>query len=82
MLSRGDRRVAGAIEAAFRRGARMEAWSDYFDFRRWMDAFADAGIDPDFYASRERGEDEFLPWSLVDMGVKARAPAPGAAQGL
>ncbi len=70
VLSRGDRRVAGAIEAAFRRGARMEAWSDYFDFRRWMDAFADAGIDPDFYASRERGEDEFLPWSLVDMGVK------------
>ena len=69
-LSRGDRRVGGVIEAAWRRGARMEAWSDYFDYRRWLDAFADCGLDPVFYATRERAEDECLPWSRVDMGVK------------
>lgn len=69
-LSRGDRRVGGVIEAAWRRGARMEAWSDYFDYRRWLDAFADCGLDPAFYATRERAEDECLPWSRVDMGVK------------
>ena len=68
-LSRGDRRVGGVIEAAWRRGARMEAWSDYFDYRRWLDAFADCGLDPVFYATRERAEDECLPWSRVDMGV-------------
>ena len=48
----------------------MEAWSDYFDFKRWLAAFADCGLDPAFYASRERGEDECLPWSRVNMGVK------------
>ena len=69
-LSRGDRRVGGVIEAAWRRGARMEAWSDYFDFKRWLAAFADCGLDPALYATRERGEDECLPWSRVDMGVR------------
>ena len=69
-LSRGDRRVGDVLEAVWRRGARMEAWSDYFDFKRWLAAFADCGLDPAFYASRERGEDECLPWSRVNMGVK------------
>ncbi len=70
VLSRGDRRVGDAIEAVWRRGGRMEAWSDYFSFRRWMDAFGECGVDPDFYATRERAEDEVLPWSRVDMGVR------------
>ena len=69
-LSRGDRRVGDAIESAWRRGARLEAWSDYFDFRRWLDAFAENGLDPEFYAVRERSEDECLPWSRVNMGVR------------
>ena len=71
-LSRGDRRVGMAIEAAWRRGARLEAWSDYFSFQRWLDAFADCGLDPAFYATRERGEDECLPWSRVNMGVRTQ----------
>lgn len=70
VLSRGDRRIADVLEAVWRRGGRMEAWSDYFSFKRWMDAFADCGIDPAFYASRERGEDEVLPWSHINMGVR------------
>ena len=69
-LSRGDRRVGDAIESAWRRGARLEAWSDYFDFNRWLDAFAENGLDPEFYAVRERAEDECLPWSRVNMGVR------------
>ena len=69
-LSRGDRRVGGVIEAAWRRGARLEAWSDYFSFKRWLEAFADCGLDPAFYATRERGEDECLPWSRVNMSVR------------
>ena len=48
----------------------MEAWSDYFSFKRWMDAFYECGVDPDFYATRERAEDEVLPWCRVDMGVR------------
>ena len=69
-LSRGDRRVGDAIESAWRRGARLEAWSDYFDFNRWLDAFAENGLDPEFYAVRERSEDECLPWGRINMGVR------------
>ena len=45
-------------------------WSDYFDFRRWLDAFAENGFDPEFYAVRERAEDECLPWGRINMGVR------------
>ena len=37
-LSRGDRKIADVIEAVWRDGGRMEAWSDYFRFSRWMKA--------------------------------------------
>lgn len=70
VLSRGDRRVADAIELVWRRGGRLDAWSDYFSVDRWMQAFADAGIDPDFYALRERSVDEVLPWDMIDVGVR------------
>uniref|UniRef100_UPI004027B117 TIGR03960 family B12-binding radical SAM protein n=1 Tax=Candidatus Scatomorpha intestinigallinarum TaxID=2840923 RepID=UPI004027B117 len=69
-LSRGDRKIADVIEAVWRAGGRMEAWSDYFRFERWMRAFEDCGLDPAFFASRERGEDEVLPWCRVNMGVR------------
>ncbi len=70
VLSRGDRRVADAIEQVWRRGGRLDAWSDYFSVARWMQAFADTGIDPDFYALRERPSDEVLPWDMIDVGVR------------
>lgn len=69
-LSRGDRKMADVIETVWREGGRMEAWSDYFRFGRWMEAFKSCGLDPAFYASRERAEDELLPWSRIDMGVR------------
>ena len=69
-LSRGDRRMGKVIENVWRAGGRLEAWSDYFLFGRWMKAFDDAGIDPTFYAYRERCEDEVMPWDIVDAGVR------------
>ena len=69
-LSRGDRRIGRVIENVWRAGGRLEAWSDYFSFERWMKAFDDAGVDPAFYAHRERGEDEVMPWDIVDVGVR------------
>ena len=68
-LSRGDRRLGRVIEAVWKNGGRLEAWSEYFSFPRWMRAFSDCGLDPAFYATRERGENEVLPWSRIDMGV-------------
>lgn len=69
VFARGDRRVAKALEAAFRRGCKFDSWSDCFAYDTWMDAFAEVGVDPDFHGPRERGEDEALPWDFVDIGV-------------
>ena len=69
-LSRGDRRMGRVIENVWRSGGRLEAWSDYFSFERWMKAFDDAGVDPTFYAHRERDKDEVMPWDIVDVGVR------------
>ncbi len=70
VLSKGDRRLADAIEEVFRQGGRLEAWSDYFSFERWMDAFRRCGIDPSFYAGREIPIDAVLPWDHIDVGVR------------
>ncbi len=70
VLSRGDRRVADVIETVWRDGGRLDAWTDYFSFERWMRAFEKCGIDPAFYAQRERSEDEVLPWDMIDAGVR------------
>jgi hypothetical protein len=70
VFSRGDRRLADAIEWAWRDGAKFDSWSEYFDLDRWMRAFAACGIDPAFYANRERPREEFLPWSVTSVGVR------------
>ena len=70
VLSKGDRRVADAIEEVWRQGGRLDAWTDYFSFRRWMDAFQTCGVDVDFYAHREAGKDEILPWDHIDVDVR------------
>ena len=70
VLSRGDRRLAPVLEEVWRGGGRLEAWSDYFSYERWMDAMEHAGLDAAFYASRERDVDELLPWDMIDVGVR------------
>ena len=69
-LSRGDRRLADVIETAWKNGAKFDSWSEYFNFQTWMDAFQANGLDPTFYANRERGKDEILPWKVISDGVK------------
>ncbi|MCD8366745.1 MAG: TIGR03960 family B12-binding radical SAM protein [Clostridiales bacterium] len=69
-LARGDRRMSRVLEEVWRSGGRLDSWSEYFDFERWMDAFHKAGLDPDFYACRERPRCELLPWSVSDVGVR------------
>ncbi len=69
VLARGDRKVGAVIEAAYRHGALFDSWSECFDNSRWDKAFADCGIDPDFYTVRDRGLDEIFPWDFIDAGV-------------
>ncbi|MCX5697915.1 MAG: TIGR03960 family B12-binding radical SAM protein [Candidatus Omnitrophica bacterium] len=68
VFSRGDRRLGEVILGAFRKGARFDAWGDYFDFARWQEAFSEAGLDPDFYLE-ERSTAEILPWDFIDTGI-------------
>ena len=69
VFARGDRRLGKVIEEAWRQGAKFDSWSEYYDHQRWLDAFAACGIDPDFYAIRQREFDEVLPWSHISVGV-------------
>jgi radical SAM superfamily enzyme YgiQ (UPF0313 family) len=59
LLSLGDRRVAGAIEAAERNGG------------QWRAAVAESGVDAGFYIFRDRSRDAVLPWDIIDGGMKA-----------
>jgi radical SAM family uncharacterized protein len=69
ILSRGDRRLGQVIRRAFQLGSRFDAWSECINFDRWQQAFDDCGLNPYFYAYRERSLDEILPWSHIDCGV-------------
>ncbi len=69
VLSRGDRRVGEAILEAWRRGAKFDAWSEYFDRQRWDDAMAAAGIDKEWFTHTEWDTRQPLPWDHIDCGV-------------
>jgi radical SAM family uncharacterized protein len=65
ILTRGDRRVAPALEEAWRRGARLDAWKEHFQPGLWWSTFGDLGVDVPFYAHRHRPLDEALPWDHI-----------------
>ena len=69
VFSRGDRRLADVLEHAWRYGAKLDSWSEYFDPQRWSDALAACGLNGDFYAHRERAKDEVFPWEVPSVGV-------------
>jgi radical SAM superfamily enzyme YgiQ (UPF0313 family) len=71
-LSRGDRRLSSVIRRAWELGARFDGWGDQFRGDAWTQAFAEMGLDPDWYARRERGVDELLPWDHISAGVTKR----------
>lgn len=69
VFARGDRRLSAALLEAHRRGFRLDSWEEFFDYEGWLDVFRTVGIDESFYANREFGEDEVLPWDIIDIGV-------------
>jgi len=68
-LSRGDRRLGKVIYDAWRSGSTFDAWDERFNYQNWLDAFQKSGLEPGFYAQRERSLDELLPWAHIDTGV-------------
>jgi hypothetical protein len=71
VLARGDRRLGAVIYSAWKKGCRLATWSELFDYSRWQKAFEECGIDPSFYAHRERDPSELLPWQHISPGVSA-----------
>lgn len=68
VIARGDRRLADVIEHAYRSGVRFDAWDECFSPDIWSAAFDATGIDPAWYAHRERPANEIFPWSHVRAG--------------
>jgi len=68
LVSRADRRAADLIEAAWRHGARMDAWREHLDIAAWQRAIDEVGYDV-ADALRERALDERLPWDHIDVHV-------------
>ena len=69
IFARGDRKLCAVLLEAAKRGVRLDGWEEFFDYDKWMEIFEYCGIDPAFYANREFGENEILPWDNIDIGV-------------
>jgi radical SAM family uncharacterized protein len=73
LLSRGDRRVGRVIERVWREGGRFDGWSEHFSYERWTAAAAaelePLGVSLAWFTTRERTEDETLPWDHLDSGL-------------
>ncbi len=69
VLARGDRRLSEVVEAAWRLGARFDGWDETFDAHIWDRAFEQCGLDPAWYAHRERAASEVFPWVHLHGGA-------------
>jgi radical SAM family uncharacterized protein len=67
LLTRGDRRTATIILEAYRRGARLDAWTEYFRPELWWKVVADLGYDFNFFVHRARPTSEKLAWDHVNV---------------
>lgn len=68
-FARGDRRLAAVVVEAVRLGAKFDGWTEYFKFDVWLQAFENCGLDPAYFARRDRATDEPLPWDHIDDAV-------------
>lgn len=69
VFARGDRRLGKVLLTAWKNGAKYDGWSDQFKYDVWMDAFEQEGVDPTFYANRERAYGEIMPWQHISCGA-------------
>ena len=69
IVSRGDRRIGAVIERVWRAGGVFQEWSEFFDLRRWADAFAAEGLSIDDFVHRHRSDDEVFPWDHLRVGL-------------
>ncbi len=81
VFARGDRRLAPVLVKAVELGCRFDGWGDHFKLERWLEAFRECGVEPEWYL-RPRGLDEVLPWDHLDCGVSREFLLKERQQGL
>jgi radical SAM family uncharacterized protein/radical SAM-linked protein len=69
VFARGDRRLGEVLLKAHERGCQFDGWTEHLRWQEWQEAFAECGLDPSFYASRQRGPSEKHPWAHLHCGV-------------
>ena len=69
VFSRGDRRLGNVLQRAWRKGARLDAWTDRLNTTFYMEAAKEEGLDIKAYLL-ERDLHGPLPWDHISMGVK------------
>lgn len=72
VMSRGGREIADWVEAAWRRGARFDAWTELFNEAAWRDAADELGLDPESIAQAIYDTDYVLPWTHISAAVSTR----------
>lgn len=70
VFARGDRRLAPALERAWRLGCRFDGWTENFSMPLWEQAFQETGIVPGDFAWRRFKYDDFLPWDHLQCGIE------------
>ncbi len=68
IFSRGDRRLAPILEAAFKSGAVFSGWKDKLWLEPYLRAMPAAGLSPDEYLAAREPENP-LPWDHLRCGV-------------
>ena len=69
ILARGDRRIGKVIYDVYKKGCIYDAWTEFFNYKAWMETMEENGLDYHFYTTRKRELDEFFPWDFIDAGV-------------
>ena len=69
VFARGDRKLCDVLLKAVEKGVRFDGWDECFMFDKWMEAFDECRIEPEFYSSRTREYDEIMPWEHLDYGI-------------
>lgn len=69
VFAKGNRRLSEVLITAHGKGCRFDGWDEHFSYEKWMEAFRENGIDPEFFAYRRIPHDEVLPWDHIDIGV-------------
>lgn len=71
-MSRGGRECGEWALAAWKRGARFDAWTELFNEQAWRDAAEEIGLDPVAIAQSEYSTDRVMPWSHISAGVSQK----------